>query len=113
MKTAIVYYSKHHSNTKKVLDALCKNNDITLIDATKTTNADLSGYDLIGYASGIYYSKFHKSVLNFAKKQYAYRQKNIFHFNLRCKKRRLYQCNQRNCFGKIRRNFGRIRLSRI
>lgn len=66
MKTAIIYYSKHHENTKKVIDAICKGNDITLIDATKTENANLAEYDLIGFASGIYYSKFHKSVLKFA-----------------------------------------------
>ena len=66
MKTAIIYYSKHHGNTKKVIDAICENNDITLIDATKTESKNLSEYDLIGFASGIYYSKFHKSVLEFA-----------------------------------------------
>lgn len=27
---------------------------------------DLSGYDLIGFASGVYYGKFHQTVLNFA-----------------------------------------------
>lgn len=66
MKTAIIYYSRHHSNTKKVIDAVAKDNDVTLIDVTQTDNADLSEYDLIGFASGIYYSKFHKSVLKFA-----------------------------------------------
>lgn len=66
MKTAIIYYSKHHENTKKVIDFLCKENDITLIDAAKNKTADLSEYDIIGFASGIYYSKFHKSVLSFA-----------------------------------------------
>lgn len=66
MKTAIIYYSKHNNNTKKVIDAIAKNNDITLIDASKTAVEDLSGYDLIGFASGIYYSKFHQSVLKFA-----------------------------------------------
>lgn len=68
MKTAIVYCSKHNGNTKKIIDAICKENDITLIDAVKTQNADLSGYDAVGFASGIYYSKFHKSVLSFAEK---------------------------------------------
>lgn len=67
MKTAVVYYSQHHSNTKKLLDVISKDNDVTLIDATKIKNEDLSEYDLIGFASGIYYSKFHKSVLQFAK----------------------------------------------
>lgn len=68
MKTAIVYYSKHHSNTKKLLDAIAKSHDVTLIDAIETPNADLTDYDLVGFASGIYYSKFHKSVLQFAEK---------------------------------------------
>lgn len=68
MKTAIIYYSKHHENTKKLLDAIAAKHEVTLIDATKTKEADLSGYDMIGFASGIYYSKFHKSVLEFAQK---------------------------------------------
>lgn len=69
MKTAIVYYSKHHGNTKKLLDAIksSSSDEITLIDATQTVSADLSDYDMIGFASGIYYSKFDKRVLNFAK----------------------------------------------
>lgn len=66
MKSAIIYYSKHHNNTKKVLDSIAKDNDITLIDASKTNTANLEEYDLIGFSSGIYYSKFHKSVLRFA-----------------------------------------------
>lgn len=66
MKTAVIYYSKHHGNTKKILDVLCKDNEIHLIDATKTEKESLAEYDLIGFASGIYYSKFHKSVLKFA-----------------------------------------------
>lgn len=66
MKTAVIYYSKHHENTKKLLDYIRREDDITLIDAVTSPNVDLSGYDLIGFASGIYYSKFHKSVLKFA-----------------------------------------------
>lgn len=69
MKTAIIYYSKHHENTKKLLDAIKKasSDEITLIDVTKTASADLEEYDVIGFASGIYYSKFEKRVLEFAK----------------------------------------------
>jgi len=68
MKTAIVYYSKHHGNTKKLLDAIAKQGDVTLIEAAGNLDTDLSGYDLIGFASGIYYSKFQKTVLRFAEK---------------------------------------------
>lgn len=68
MKTAIIYYSKHHSNTKQLLDAIGKNYDVDLINASDTELRDLSGYDLIGFASGIYYSKFHKLVTGFAER---------------------------------------------
>lgn len=69
MKTAIVYYSQHHGNTKKLLDAIAARNDVTLIDATAGGNLNLSAYDRIGFASGIYYSKFQKSVLQVAENQ--------------------------------------------
>lgn len=68
MKTAIVYYSKHHGNTKKLLDAIAAKYEVTLLDAIEDADADLTAYDRIGFASGIYYSKFHKSVLQFAEK---------------------------------------------
>ena len=66
MKTAIIYYSKHHGNTKKLIDAIAAQHDVTAIDATEVKTADLSDFDMVGFASGIYYSKFHKSVLEFA-----------------------------------------------
>ena len=66
MKTAIVYASVHHKNTEKLVQAIAaKNLDVELIDATKTVLKDLSSYDLIGFASGIFYSKFHKALINF------------------------------------------------
>lgn len=66
MKTAIIYYSRHHGNTKKLLDAIAENHEVTLIDVTAVPSADLGSYDRIGFASGIYYSKFHKNLLKFA-----------------------------------------------
>lgn len=71
MKTAIIYYSKHHGNTKKLLDAIkaASSDDITLIDVTTTSSANLKEYDAVGFASGIYYSKFEKKVLAFANEQ--------------------------------------------
>lgn len=66
MKTAIIYYSKHHGNTKKLLDAIAKKHEVTLIDVTSNPSTDLSQYDRIGFASGIYYSKFQKTLLKYA-----------------------------------------------
>lgn len=67
MRTAIVYYSKHHENTFKLLEAIDHDSRVMLIDVEKYTKADLSGYDAVGFASGIYYSRFQKDVLRFAK----------------------------------------------
>ena len=66
MKTAILYYSEHHGNTKKLLDAIAAKNDVDLIDVTKQDSADLSGYDRIGLASGVYYANFAKQLIAFA-----------------------------------------------
>ena len=63
MKTAIVYYSKHHGNTKKLLDAIAAKHEVTLIDVTAQPSADLAEYDRIGFASGIYYTSFAKQIL--------------------------------------------------
>ena len=65
-RTAIVYYSTHHGNTKKLLDAIAAANDVTLIDVTKKPSTDLTGFDRIGFASGIYYSSFAKPLLSYA-----------------------------------------------
>ena len=76
MKTAIVYASVHHKNTEKVVKAIVeKHPEIELIDATKTILKDLASYDLIGFASGIFYGKFHKSLLSFITENLPLRKK--------------------------------------
>ena len=66
MKTAIVYYSQHHGNTKKLIDAIAAvDPSVVLIDVTMQPTADLSDYDRIGFASGIYYSSFAKQIVTF------------------------------------------------
>ena len=35
MKTAIVYASVHHGNTKKIIDEIAKTNDVELIDGKR------------------------------------------------------------------------------
>ena len=66
MKTVIIYASVHHGNTKKLVERIAEKCDVDLIDAMKQPEVDLSEYDRIGFASGIYLSKFHQSVLKFA-----------------------------------------------
>lgn len=68
MKVAIIFYSSHHGNTKKVLEAIKDLGDVTLFDVLECGDVDLSGYDIIGFASGIYFNNFHKSILDYARK---------------------------------------------
>ena len=67
MKVAIAYYSQHHGNTKKLLDAIMDLADVELINVVECKKEDLSYYDLIGFASGIYFGKFSKAVMEFAR----------------------------------------------
>ena len=78
MKTAIVYYSKHHGNTKKLLEAISVKNEVTLIDVTEQNSTDLNNYDRIGFASGIYYNSFAKQILDFAQ-EHLPEKKDVFY----------------------------------
>lgn len=56
MKTAIIYHSFHHGNTEKLIRSFA--DGIGIIPAKALADTDLSKYDLIGFASGIYAGKF-------------------------------------------------------
>ena len=77
MKTAVVYYSVHHGNTKKLLDAIAAEEEVTLIDVTAASVTDLTSFDRIGFASGIYFNGFAKQILSFASK-YLPADKDVF-----------------------------------
>ena len=47
MKTAICYYSRHHGNTLKVLEAMADEGDVDLIDVTTRQTVRLEEYDCI------------------------------------------------------------------
>ena len=68
MRKAIVYASVNHGNTEKIVKSIAEECKVDLIDAVKHSDADLSSYDMIGFASGIYFSKFHQSILKFVEK---------------------------------------------
>ena len=73
MKTMILYQSKHHGNTKKLVDAICASDpEVQAIDVATVDKdheeIDLSEYPLIGIASGIYYGKFDQTLLRIMQK---------------------------------------------
>lgn len=67
MKTAICCYSRHHGNTRKVSEEMARGGKVDLIDVTARQAVRLEDYDCVGFASGIYFGKFHASVLDFAR----------------------------------------------
>lgn len=67
-KAAIIYASTHHGSTRKLVEAIADKYEVVQIDSTNCQQADLSGYDLIGFASGIDFGKFYDSVERFLEK---------------------------------------------
>lgn len=67
VKTMILYRSKHHGNTKKVVDAIAAAypDDVDTVDVAtldKGQTVDLSEYPLVGVASGIYYGEIDRDL---------------------------------------------------
>ncbi len=58
-KIAIVYHSHHHHNTQRLVTSV---SDVDVFDVQEVDDIDLSDYDLVGFASGIYAGKFHESI---------------------------------------------------
>lgn len=68
MKTLIIFYSKHHRNTEKIAKVIGKVLDADVVELHNADMGKLSEYDLIGFGSGIYYSRHDKALLGFANK---------------------------------------------
>lgn len=66
MRTIILYASRHHGNTKKLVDAIVEAHpEIDTLDVKalgKNEYPDLHAYHLIGVATGIYYSEIDKDM---------------------------------------------------
>jgi flavodoxin len=65
MKTLIIYQSIHHGNTEKIAKKIAEVLGADLKKPNEVKPEDLANYDLIGFGSGIYYTRFHISILKF------------------------------------------------
>jgi flavodoxin len=59
MKTIIIYQSFHHKNTEKVVDAVAPILKCETIQLAKATPKMLADFDVVGFASGVYFTKPH------------------------------------------------------
>jgi len=65
MNTAVVYFSSHHQNTKKIAKVLAGGLKAKLFKFTDAKVNDMKKYDLIGFGSGIYFMKHSQLILDF------------------------------------------------
>ena len=59
-QTVILYASVHHGNTRKVAEHLARQEGVTAVDLLHDPLPDLGSYDLVGFASGIYFQAMHQ-----------------------------------------------------
>lgn len=63
VKALIVYMSVHHGNTEKVAQAIGEVLRAQLRKPDEVDPGEISEFDLVGFGSGVYFFRFHKSLL--------------------------------------------------
>lgn len=81
MKSAVVCVSVHHGNTDRIARIMAEALGATLLRPSEATAKALSEFDLVGFGSGIYYSKHHKTLLSLISRLPAMKDKKAFIFS--------------------------------
>ena len=68
IKSLLVLFSYHHKNTEKIAKVFAKVLDAQIKKPEQINPDELQDYNLVGFGSGIYSDKHHKSLLNLADK---------------------------------------------
>ena len=66
MKSLVIVFSYHHKNTEKIAQSIASVIDAPVKTPQQVNPEELREYDLIGFGSGIYAAKHHKSLLDLA-----------------------------------------------
>lgn len=59
----IIYYSVHHSNTRKIAERMAETSGADIMDAADLKNFDAEKYSLVGLGSGIAYGRHYKKFM--------------------------------------------------
>jgi flavodoxin len=81
MKTLITYISVHHGNTERIARVMANILDADLLYVEQADASMLEQYDLIGFGSGVYFGKRHKSLLDFVDNLPMIKNKKAFIFS--------------------------------
>ena len=80
-KALIICASFHHNNTDHVAKAMGKELNAEIIKPNEFNFNTISEYDLIGFGSGIYHGKHHKSIFDLIEKIETQNNKHAFIFS--------------------------------
>jgi flavodoxin len=94
MKSALICVSVHHGNTDKIARVMADALEATMLRPDEATADVLSEFDLLGFGSGIYYGKHHKTLLSLVNSLPAVKNKKAFVFSTAGVSDRLVQRNQ-------------------
>ncbi|WP_269857600.1 flavodoxin family protein [Streptomyces sp. RPT161] len=67
MKAIIVCASASHGNTKRIAEVMGQVLEAVVVDPEQVDMAELSTYDLVGFGSGIFMTKFHPRLRQFVR----------------------------------------------
>ena len=68
----------HHGNTKKIVEAMASVASADLIDIIKNEGFDVSDYDVIGFASGVYFQTLHEKIKNYIEETDFKKEQRVF-----------------------------------
>jgi flavodoxin len=66
MDSLIIVCSYHHKNTERIARAMARELDADVLTPREIDPRDLQSYDLVGFGSGIYSGKHHRTILDLA-----------------------------------------------
>lgn len=67
MKAVIVCASVSHGNTRRVADSMAQVLGAKVVSPEQADLAELAGADLVGFGSGVFYSRLHPRLTDFVK----------------------------------------------
>jgi len=77
----MIVFSYHHKNTEKIANVFAKVLDAQIQTPRQVSLEEVQGYDLVGFGSGIYGDKHHKTLLELADKLPKVTDKKAFIFS--------------------------------
>ncbi|MGW2375760.1 MULTISPECIES: flavodoxin family protein [Kitasatospora] len=67
MKAVIVCVSVSHGNTRRIADAMAQALAAPVVEPEELEPADLAGYDLVGFGSGVFTGRLHPRLRHFVR----------------------------------------------